>query len=300
MKNEPTRPKHALEHAPTVIHDAEAEDTLLARWLRHAMAKGTQFWLMLAGVLILATAVLFLVNGLATGDSARSVAWEELIKAKDPQAQEKVAEDFPKSPAASWARLQAAGARFNEGVAKLATDRTGALPLLKQALDLFQEVARETSKDSPQARMASFGVARTLEARDEIKEAIQQYRAVKETWPGTDEARQADRQIEELQNDENVEFYKQLYAYKPAEKTIPPGGKAVLENLFPSGHPMPKLPFQTNPTGPIRVPESRPLPDSLPELGPRTEPAPQNDRSPSAPAPASTTGGELPSDPFAP
>jgi len=45
MKHEPApRPKSPVEHAPTVIHDEYADETLLARWLRRGMEKGPKFW----------------------------------------------------------------------------------------------------------------------------------------------------------------------------------------------------------------------------------------------------------------
>ena len=306
MKNEPaSRPKHALEHAPTVLHDEHEEDTLLARWLFRAMEKGTRFWLMVAGVAVLGGAILLLATTLSTGDPAKSAAWDELLKAKDADAQEKVAEAYPKSKAAAWARLQAAGTRFNEGVEKLATDRTAASPLLKKALDQYEEVFNASPKDSPQARLAALGMARSLEARNELKDAIEQYRKVAADWPGTDEATQAARQAELLARPESVEFYKQLYSYKPPEKTIPPSGKALFDSLgMPPGHPpigpLPELPGGTIPgTGPIRTPDLDKLLGEPPPLAePATDPAPK-----AAPAGESrpaegSKAAELPGDPF--
>jgi len=297
MKNEPaSRTKHAVEHAPTVIHDPHEDDTLLARWLFRAMEKGPWFWLMVAGAAALAVAVLLLVNSLSGEDPAKSAAWDELLKAKDADAQEKVAEAFPKSPAAPWARLQAAGARFNEGVEKLATDRTAAAPLILKAHDQYKEVYDAAPKDSPQARLAALGMARSLEAHNDLKDAVAQYRKVAADWPGTDEAALAARQAEALGKPENVDFYKQLYSYKPPERTIPPGGKGIFDALgMPPGHPpvgpIPGLPGggpggRSTGTGPIRVPDFKSLLGEPPPLAePATDPAPKAD--------------DLPADPFA-
>jgi len=214
-----------------------------------------------------------------------------LTKAKDVDDRLKVAEDFPKSPAASWARLQVAGARFNEGVEKLTTDREAGVALLGRALELFREVAKSAARDTPQARLAALGEARTLEARNELKDAIEQYQKVAATWPRTDEAKQAARLAEALTRPENVKFYEQLYAYKAPEAKMPPGGAGMFDNIFPGlpkGHPPldgPTPTFPDMPTGPIRVPSAEP---KLPE-------------NPFAPEGATKgTDAELPATPFSP
>ncbi len=125
---------------------------------------------------------------------------------------------------ADWARLQAAYEEYRAGLEDLTAPgkRESAGPRLKRALDLFAQVAKEAPKESPQSRGAAFAVARVLEARNELPEAIKQYRLVAETWKDTPEARQAETLARTLEDPDSVQFYKDLYAAKPARPTSTP------------------------------------------------------------------------------
>ena len=217
MKDEP-RPVHQLEHAePTVIHHPEQDMTILARWLHYGMEQGARFWLLLGGVVAVIVAIAALSSGLAASKSAGSEAWVELTQAKTAEERLKIAEAYPATPAADWAKLQVAYEEYDNGLVDLTTPgkKESAGPKLKKALELFQQVAKDAPKDSSQALGASLGVARTLEARDELPEAIQQYRELATKFPNTPEAKQALALAKALEEPENVTFYKELYAYKP-------------------------------------------------------------------------------------
>ncbi len=217
MKDE-HRPVHQLEHAePTVIHHPEEDMTVLARWLQRGMEQGARFWFLLGGVVAALVAVAVLLSGVVAGKSATSQAWLDLVPAKTAEDQLKVAEANPKSPVADWARLRAAFEEYDNGLVDLTTPgkKETAGPRLKKALELFQQVAAEAPRDSSQALGATFGVARTMEARNELPEAIEQYRLVATTFPNTPEAKQSLAMAKALEDPENVQFYKELYAYKP-------------------------------------------------------------------------------------
>ena len=119
-------------------------------------------------------------------------------------------------------------------------------------------MARDAPKDSPQARAAALGKARTLEARNEIAKAIDQYQLVEKTWPGTPEATQAKRLAEELKKPEAAAFYKELYAYSPTKVTLPPLGTQNLDMpLLPapgSSSPAEALPGGIVPSIPLLPP----------------------------------------------
>lgn len=282
MKDEP-RPVHEHEHAtPTVIHHPEEDMTILARWLHRGMEQGPRFWLWLGGAIVSLVALALLTSGLAAGKSATSQAWIELVPAKTAEDQLKIAEAHPKTPVADWAMLQAAMDEYGNGLVDLTTPgkKETAGPRLKKALELFQQVAREAPKDSSQALGAAMGVARTLEARNELPEAIKQYRRVSSDWAGTPEARQAESLAKALEDPENVTFYKELYAYKaPAGTTpvtLPPGGSGSFDfkSMIPD----------------IPVPPGL---DAPPSTGP-------NPATPDTAKPAPLPQGELPTDPFSP
>jgi hypothetical protein len=158
-------PKHQFEHAPTVIHDPEEDMTLLARWLKHGLEEGGKFWVGVAGVVVVVVVLAVLGSGiLNTGGGEANSAWSELVVAQNPGQKLEVAEDHPNSKAATAARLQAASEFFLDAIRDLPNNKDAALPQLRKSLDLYQTVAREAAKDSPEAVAAAFGVARAHEA----------------------------------------------------------------------------------------------------------------------------------------
>lgn len=237
MRDEPRSPtKHQLDHAvPTVIHHPEEDLPILARWLHRAMENQTRFWSLLVGLVVVVIGLTILVSGLSMGRAATNEAWTELEQAKTAAERVDIAQRFPNTPVERWALLQAATEFYSKGFADLPANREAASPELKKALEYFERVARSADKDSPEARAAALGVARTHEARNELEKAIRQYEYVAKTWPGTEEAEQSRRLAEALRRPDSVEFYKELYTYKPVETTLPPLGSGTLP--LPPGHP---------------------------------------------------------------
>ncbi len=125
-------------------------------------------------------------SGLTLGRAASDEAWTKLETAKTPGDRVEIAKRVPQDRRPSAGRcLQAATEYYNQGFNDLPAHRDAALPNLKKALDLFQKVADESEPNSPQARAAALGVARTLEARNDLRQG---HRAVREdrrrTRPG--------------------------------------------------------------------------------------------------------------------
>lgn len=243
MKKEPSHTpgsskpsRHQFQHeVPTQIHDPEQDMMLLARWFHRALKNPAKFWGTLAAIAGGILALVILSNMVSFGSSSSHEVWTKLELAKTPAERVVLAEDHPQSPAAPWARLQAATEYYNQGFADLPNNRDVALPTLKKALDNFDAVAKAAPADSPAARAAAIGKARTLEARNELTKAVEQYQLVAKTWPGTAEAAEAKQMSESLQKPEAAAFYKDLYAYAPPKVTLPPGGSQNLEMpLLPS------------------------------------------------------------------
>ena len=308
MKRDPSRPpqpktgpaRHRFEHqSPTHIHDPEADMMLLARWTHRAMKNQTRFWGTIIGCTVALLALVLLIRSLSSGSSRAEEVWSQLQTATSAADRVKVADDHPNSPASVWVRLEAATEYYHQGFDALPNSRDVALPMLKKALDNFDEVVRDAPKDSPQARTAALGKARTLEARNELAKAIDQYQLVEKTWPGTAEATQAKRLAEELQKPEAQAFYKELYAYSPTKVTLPPLGSQSLDMpLAPA--PASGLTGQA-PSGSLPPPTSfLPPPPPSPVTG-QEPPAQGADASkttkPTTPAP---TAPVLPESPFDP
>lgn len=238
MKRDPSRPpqpkimpaRHRFEHeAPTHIHDPEADMMLLARWANRAMKNRTWFWGTIIGSSLGLLAIVLIIRAFSSGGSKAEEVWAQLETANSAAERAKVADDFPSSPASIWARLEAATEYYNQGFDALPNSRDVALPMLKKAVDNFDQVVKDAPKDSPQARAAALGKARSLEARNELAKAIEQYQLVEKTWPGTPEATQAQRLAEELTKPEVQSFYKELYAFSPTKVTLPPLGTQSLD-----------------------------------------------------------------------
>jgi hypothetical protein len=275
MKDE-QRPVHQLEHAePTVIHDPNQDMTILARWLQTGMEQGSRFWLLLGGVVVALIAVAVISSGLSAGKSAQSEAWSELTQVKSVEDRLKIAEAHPKTAVAGWAMLISAQEEYETGINDLTTPGKSATAgaRLAKALQIFQDVAKDAPKDSPEALSGLFGAARTLEARNELPEAIEQYRLVASRFPDSPEAKQALAYAKALQEPVNVTFYKELYDYKPPA-TPPSTGLGSPGSLFdglPPDSPLRKL--MPN----MKVPDGldAPPPSSLPIPPPVETPKPE-------------------------
>jgi hypothetical protein len=305
------RPKDPVHPSETVIHHYGEDETLLAQWLRRGLEKGPGFWALVAGVIAVALAAVLWLGRLSAVDTSQHKAWIELATAKTPDEQEAIAESYPKTRAALWAQLQAAEALFNEGVDGLVTNRDAALPLLSRAYDRFDQVAG-AAQDEPLKRLAALGKARTKEARGELDSAIELYKLVASTWPGTPEAERAAHLAPVLRQPESIAFYQKLSTFKPTEATLPPMGTQSfgMPGTFgmPPGHPPVDGSSSPGPLGPtIPPPPPTPTPEPVPapkqpeielpknpfeDLPPPTPPA-------NTPKPESPTG-ELPGDVFAP
>ena len=216
-----------------------------------------------------------------------------------------MADDNPNSPVATWARLEAATEYYNQGFSDLPNNRDTALPNLKKALDQFEIVAKDAPADSPQARAASLGKARTLEARNEIAKAIETYRQVEKRWPGSPEAGQAKQLADVLDKPEAAAFYKDLYAYSPTKVTLPPMGTDKFNlPLLPSPG-SGSLGAEANPGSLLPSIPLLPPPPPSPLSKDATAPATRKSATPTAPAttapatPAKTADG-LPDSLFSP
>ncbi len=301
--DEPRSPtKHVLEHAvPTVIHHPEEDMNKLRRWITHAQENPVKFWGIVGAFALGLLALSLIGSGFSFGKAAKNEAWTELESAKTAAERVEIANTFPNTPASRWALLQAATEYYNQGFAELPSNKDLALPTLKKALDLFQKVSESAEPDTIQARAAALGVARTLEARNELEKAIKQYEKVVATkgWSTTEEGKIAERQIRLLKTPEAVAFYKELYAYKAVTAEIPAGGSTDLSFPLNSLVPLPGASI------PGMVPGAPPIPFNLPALptiplatdkGVEPNPALVPPPPPASPTPKA----ELPADPFVP
>jgi tetratricopeptide (TPR) repeat protein len=304
-KVEPPIPvRHQLEHeVPTVIHHPEDDMTALGRLTFHVLQDPRKYMTWVLSALLGILTLIVVLNFTSGGRSKSTEAWTKLESAKKAEQRVEIAKEFASTPVSMWALLQAATEYHNLALADLPNNREVALPLFKKALELFDQVAREAPKDSFQARAALWGKARTLEARNDLPQAIEQYELVAKNWPGSSEADQAKKMVESLKQPEAAAFYKELYTYSPTRVTLPPLGTEEISlpstgvippstNLNVPPRPTPLINNMPLEVAPPTVAEKAKL--DKPAAGP-SQPAPKSD---SAKAPTSKT--ELPLDVISP
>jgi hypothetical protein len=293
--------RHQFEHQqPTQIHDPEENMMVLARWTHRAMKKPSLFWGSIIGIVVGVLGIVLLSNVFLASGSTRGDIWIKLEQAKSPGDRVQIADDNPGSPVASWARLQAASEYYNQGFADLPNNRDVALPVLKKALDLYDKVLKEVPNDSPQAKTAALGKARALEARNELEKAVEQYRQIVKTWPGSAEAETAKELASALEMPGAAAFYKDLYAYSPSKVTLPPLGT---QNLNLPLAPAPgALNAEANPGGLLPsiplLPPPPPLPVTKEAAGLGKSDAANKSSSPGLSEKSKSTNA-LPASPFA-
>lgn len=325
MKDEPHAPKHLTQNAPTVIHHPEEDDTLLKQWLDRGLAQGPKFWLLVAGVAVVLVGLMVLVGSLTAGKAVTYSAWTDLMTAKNADDQFRIAESESETPVAPWALLHAAEGRYREGFEDLPTNKEAALPLLNRAYEMFDQAYREANPELQDdlRQLAALGMARTLEARNELDKAIKQYDEVAKQWPDSAVGTRAKAIAEQLRKPESVDFYTKLYAFKPREVELPPGGSFPLGSGSGGGFPLdslglppnhPALNGPTTPAGALPglpdlpgIPPSSPpktgggeLPGGVFENNPPPAPSPEpRAATPETESPKAETGKDIPALPFA-
>jgi hypothetical protein len=235
-KKESHAPVKQFEHAePTVIHHYEDDQTVLERWMWLALDKGRAFWLKIAGGVILVALAALLLGRLRAGDPAVAESWKEVLLATSADEQRKIVDEFPDTKAALWTKLRLAEEQVNRAFIQMPASRDEALPLLKRASDLFVEVQEDSHDDPTLQMLATYGHARALEARNDLKRARDEYAKVAETWPDTEQGKKSAELVKILDDPDTIAFYKQLYEFKPTEMTLDPAGRGTFN--LPTGHP---------------------------------------------------------------
>ncbi len=235
MKKEepPIRPKHLQQdHAPTVIHNPEEDETVLARWLRKGIEQGPIFWLAAGGLLLLAVGLWLAATLYGRVEPADAKAWKSLILATDTTQRAEVGREG-NGAVASWALIQAAEARYLEGFQDMPQSREDALEKMKAAYDLFLQARDKAGNGSHASYYASLGMARTLEARGDLDGAIKMYEELAKGWAETPLGEDAGKLAERLKKPSNRQYYEEFAAFKPTPATLPPGGSSPLDLGFP-------------------------------------------------------------------
>ncbi|GIW86795.1 MAG: hypothetical protein KatS3mg108_1119 [Isosphaeraceae bacterium] len=291
-------PPHLTKDAAAPVIHHEADETLLARWLKGLWSKGPAGWLpWVAGLAVVAVAVTAVAAFFGRPPAGQD-AWSDLIVPpstlpESVSGYEKfparvrpllaVADRYATTPAARWARLRAALTLYEEGLRDLPNRKEVGRPLLEEAIKLFDQVLAEAPPDSPEAQLAALSKARAYEARGELDQAIELYEQFASKWPTSPDAPAASQRAARLQTPEVRDFYEKFYTldFSTAGSTgggLDPGSILNLPGIRSGSE------------------SSRFGEPALPPLGnvPAQSATPA-EAIPSSPSPAS----ELPADPFA-
>jgi hypothetical protein len=299
--------QHQFDHeVPTVVHDPEEDMTALAKFVFHVAQEPKRYQGWFIGIAAAIIGIVVISQVLSATRSTGSDVWAKVETAKKVEDRLEIAKQNPKSPATNWVYLQAAAEYYNQAMNDMPLNRDVAVPLFQKALGLYEQVEKAADKTSPEAREAAFGKARTLEARNELPKAIEQYRLVAKNWPDSPEAEKAKQLADVLDTPEAAAYYKDLYAFSPSKVSLPPLGSGRFDMPMPgSGGPTSfdpasilNLPIEPSPipvreklsTGSGTVP---PKPEPVKAPAPAVEPikliAPATPAAPKHMAPASGT-----------
>jgi tetratricopeptide (TPR) repeat protein len=201
----------------------ELEQNALADWIEKTGQSLSRYWKHI--LVALATVIVIALVGRYLNVSAQLKArdaWQEFFAASKPEHFELVAERYPGTAAASFARLRAADEMLQEARDNLVSDRSDALLKLDKVADLYEKLMVDTALPDQIRRQAAQGRAVALESQGALEKAKAAYQDVIERYTGDDvvlkgwaEARK--RQIEQ----ENArKFYAQLERYEPPKPSL--------------------------------------------------------------------------------
>jgi hypothetical protein len=159
---------------------------------------------------------------------ARSAAaWtslDEALREENTFALDRVAEQYPHTNVAEWASLAAADLYLNEGCNQLFTNKIAANVNLGRAADDYQSVLEQTGSSLLRER-ATFGLARTFEAQNNLPKALEKYEQLVKDWSHGVYTAAAQQRIDDLNRRPTKEFYDWFAKFDPKPASLDGAGK---------------------------------------------------------------------------
>ena len=186
----------------------ELQTNVLADWLAQKIEIVKPYGRLIVG----AMGVLFVLAGVWSYMANRqflqeAVAWQEFYAAVERQNESQlleVAQRYDGTEAGLWASYRLADMTYNQGARELFDDRKEANELLLTAQSKYEDVVSQAKKPFLKQR-AIFGLAQSLEARNDLKNAKRWYDELAESWPDSALGNHASQAAQRLRNQES--FY---------------------------------------------------------------------------------------------
>jgi predicted negative regulator of RcsB-dependent stress response len=264
----------------------ELEKNELADWIgNHVEGAAEYFWPVVGGVVIAFAAAVGIAWYINAQDSAAAAAWDQYYQAFAETDREsflkKVADDYPRSEAALWARQSLADINLAKGAALMFSDRPEATNRLREAETNYKEVLEKTRDPFLLAR-ARYGMGRLQETQCQPEEAIKYYEKVVASEKDSPLGQAAARDIERLKKPEMVAFL-DWFAKQEPKKPVPTSHGGMPPFQVPSD--LPERPDISVPGG-LNIDSVAPPPaDATPSPGlefPKPADAPKGDETPKA------------------
>jgi hypothetical protein len=247
----------------------------LAHWIAAAEPYGQMILAGVVAVLVLIFAYLYMS---ARQTQRLAEGWDQYFVAFNSQDGTKlaaIAESYPRTPVAEWARLMTADMMLAQSIQQLFTDKANAVQEIRRAADLYTQLFQNSNEPVILER-TTFGLARAYESLGELSKARAPYEAV--VKQGGALAGLAKERLEDIDRTEVKEFYDWFAKYEPARPTDKPDKKPDFLNDNLENPSVLQLPSSITDKLPTTGPE-------MPAAGEKTVPAAEQPTTePAAPA----------------
>lgn len=277
----PQHPEHHFQHDP--------EQTSLERFLNNALERiepySNQILLGFLVVTVLAVGSIIWVRG---SQASTSAAWQDFVACRVPDDYAKLAEDFPGTTLAAWARLQEARGRLEDGLNVALVNRKTSDEHLQEAKKAYEALLQDRASIPAEVHEeALYGIATTLEALSDGNNdpAVKAYEELITAYPNSQHRKWAESRVETLKTGASQEFYAWFRKQNPspADRPLPKDFNLSPSSPLDSAFPDLKLPVgpDAKSTAPAagapaaETPVTLPAADAVAPAAPATEtPAP--------------------------
>lgn len=154
-------------------------------------------------------AIGFLMWSRSSG-GASDEAWAAFAKAEDADSFLTVADEYPKTDVANWARLRAAEEYLNQGLRTATSDRKVTEDNLSQAEETLQQLLANKSAVPAEIReraLYAMAVCREALCKGDTKAAVEAYKTLQLDFPESQYVSIAEKRVKDLETAETREFY---------------------------------------------------------------------------------------------